>query len=470
MNKIRFSFLLSFELALIDFLIFYPGIFSMDSIHMYIQAATGEFSDIHSVFLPIMAFLVLKIAGGVDVLIFLACLFGFFGVWRLTFAILRFLQVRKNLQEWVVCFILLVFASPLTPFPVYLVTLWTDTWLAIFLLWLIASFFELSLPEPKTNHALLFRVSLLITLILLIRSNTFILYPVLAAVTIILTWNGGFSRKALGVAVICPFLIYLSFQYIQYKVIKVDRYHTERVAFALDLASIYTYDPSICENADLQTCRIFAKGLPSGFQVGQGAIDHTLNQSLDYADPVFVELIVSPNLADDLLATATRHPGTYVVIKCLNFWDYIRPRDQYYYQSFIYPNSFGLVFNEPFGGIRDLFLSALHRVYRHPLLRFLSFVHLPWIAIDLACIAYCLAYRKRSAPLGKLGLIFLVPASYSFSYLIVLTASDFRFIYPSLVLMQVITLTFCFSFVANRVSQFKDRVCNLGEPSAHFEG
>jgi hypothetical protein len=48
-----------------------------------------------------------------------------------------------------------------------------------------------------------------------------------------------------------------------------------------------------------------------------------------------------------------------------------------------------------------------------------------------------------------LALIMAIPASYYLSYLIALTASDFRFMYPSTLVMQVSVLTTLGSWSAN---------------------
>jgi hypothetical protein len=268
---------------------------------------------------------------------------------------------------------------------------------------------------------------------------------------IIVLWKKPIAHTGIVLLALGPLIFYFLFVNLQNKVLRILAVHPERVSFALDLTSMLVYDRTICPATNLQSCHIVEKDLNPGFRVGNGAIDHTLNQGLSYSEPVIAELIGSPLLSKDLWIAATHYPWTYVSVKILNFWDYIHARDQYYYQSFIHPNNLGVVMNEQFDDVRNAMFIIFHSVYTHPILKYFSFVHLPWIVLNLLGIVYCFMDRHKSGPLRYLGLILLIPATYYFSYLIALTASDFRFMYPSLVIMQVIILTFLLSAVSNRV-------------------
>jgi hypothetical protein len=334
---------------------------------------------------------------------------------------------------------LLLLSSPLTPMPIYFVTLWFDSWLVILLLWTSALLLELSTFTAK-DALRIGALIVLISLVMLIRWNALVLYAPLAVAMYQIFSDKGFSHRArLGLAG-TPLAICLLFFILQYQVIGVRRAHTERVAFALDLASMIVSDAALCQDLPLESCHTIEGRITKDFIVGRGAIDHTLNQGLGTIEPAFLALASSPSLMNDLWLAATRRPVTYVRVKVLNFWDYVRPRDRYYFQAFMHPNNLNLSFNTRFEMARAKYLSMLHAVYEQPVLRFFSFVPLPWILINLTGIAVCLRYKYQAERLRSQSTLLYIPATYSGTYLLALTASDLRFMYPAMLLVQVILI------------------------------
>jgi len=393
----------------------------------------------------------LKAGGTLGLLTLLQCLLGFFGLRRLTLAITELFSLERARQEWIACFVIVVLTLPLTPMPVYFATFWLDTWLAIFLLWVTAFLLELA-KEPSTavsgkNWVKIFLLITLMVFVMLTRLNSPVLYPALTMGLLGVLRKKPISRKALLALALCPLLFYLVFVLLQYEYIGVKRAHQERIVLALDLASMLTYNPSICQTLSLQSCDMIQGKLSPEFVVGNGAIDHTLNQGLGTMEPAFVKLAFSSFLLEDMWLAAKHYPGTYGTVKILNFMDYIRPRDRYYYQAFMHPNNFGFAYNPRFGPVRDTLFVLLHAVYEHPILKFFSFVHLPWLIINLMGIVFCFPYKRKSEQLKILCPILFIPATYYGSYLIALTASDFRFMYPSTLLVQIITITVLVCFI-----------------------
>jgi hypothetical protein len=445
-NGIRFSpsLVIGLALAVTVWAIFYPGILSTDSLYTYDEAVTGRFTDIRLPLISLILSLFFRAGGTLGLFVLLESLLGFLGVRRLLLAITDLFFVGPRRQELVASIGILILSSPLTPMPVYFVTLWFDSWLVIFLLWTMALLLELSktvTTEPTLrDYPKIIAILILISLVMLTRWNSLILYLPLTLTWSIILWGRFFSRRTLLALAILPLGIYLLFLIFQYNVIGVRRAHNERVTFALDLASMIIYDPSICQTLSLESCGTIQGKITSKFIVGAGAIDHTINQGLSTMEPAFVALTFSPSLTHDLWLAATHYPLTYGTVKVLNFLDYIRPRDRYYYQSFMHPNNLNLSFNPRFEPVRNKLFILLHKVYEHPILKFLSFVHLPWILVNLTGIAFCFKYKQKLEQLRILGMILFIPAAYYLSYLIALTASDFRFMYPSTLIMEVITI------------------------------
>lgn len=461
-NRIRLSssFVISIALALTVWAVFYPGIFSADSLYTYNEAVTGRFTDIRPPLLSFMLFLFLKAGGTLGLFILMESLLGFLGVRRLLLALTDLFSAGKQRRELVASIGILILSSPLTPMPVYFVTLWFDSWLVIFLLWTIAFLLELSKTvtsreATRRDYPKILAILILISLVILTRWNSLILYLPLILIWSTILWDRFFSRGILLTLAISPLLIYLLFLIFQYNGIGVRRVQTERLPFALDLASMIIYDPSVCRTLPLQSCGLIQGKITSEFIVGTGAIDHTMNQGLSTMEPAFVALTLTPSLPHELWLAATHYPWTYGTVKVLNFWDYIRPRDRYYYQSFIHPNNLNLSFNPSFDLVRNELFILLHAVYEHPILKFISFVHLSWIIINLIGIAFCFIYKQKLEQLRILRAILYIPAIYYISYLIALTASDFRYMYPSTLIMQIMAIGFI-STLPNSKKRSKD--------------
>jgi hypothetical protein len=132
--RISPSLLISYFGALLTWLIFYPGLFSVDSLNIYHQALTGNFIGFHPPLLALALRLFLRVGGTVGLFILVACLLGFLGIRRLSLAVMKYFSVKADRQEWVVCLVFLILSFPLTPMMIYFATLWVDTWLTIYLL------------------------------------------------------------------------------------------------------------------------------------------------------------------------------------------------------------------------------------------------------------------------------------------------------------------------------------------------
>ena len=452
-KRISPSLIIVLFLAIFTWTIFYPGILSFDSIYTFREAVTGDISDIRPPLLTLILQVLLKAGGNIGLLTLLECLLGFLGVRRLALALTGLFHVKKHIQEMTTSIVILLLSSPLTPMPVYFATFWFDSWLVIFLLWISAYLIELAndteARTKRVNQKGLLSI-LLITLVMLTRLNSSILYLTLISALSWVLWKNNFPRKKLIFLIISPLAFYFIFLFFQYNILEVKRMHTERAHFALDLASMLTYNPAICQTLSLPSCYLVQETFPPEFVVGHGAIDHTLNQGLLRSEPSFYKLVVSPNLSKDLWLATINYPLTYGIVKVLNFVDYIRPRNQYYFQSFIYPNDFNLNFVPEFESIRNTLFRMLHNVYMHPILKIFSFVHLPWILLDLIGIFYCFITGQKSKVRMILGFILLTPGLYYFSYLIALPASDFRYMYPSTLIVQVMVLTLIFQTLTKR--------------------
>ena len=439
--------LLCCAVAAATWLAFYPTVFSRDAFYMLLSAVEGKYNDIHALLIPLAVAAVLRMGGDIGLVTLAQVLFGFLGIRRLVLALSRLLGVvdaRK--AELGVFVVVAALASPLSPLPIYLATLWSDTWLAVFLLWWLRLVIELQQGyTARWGTAWRLTLVLLLTaLILLVRYNDIVLYPIMAALLAIALGRSVPRRTIRYGALLLPLLAAAAFLSGAYALIDIGRGHAEHAVYALDLASMMLRAPTICQDLSLHTCEIVLGEFPPGFRAGDGAISLTFSQSrLQQLQP-FMELFFHPRLEEDFSIAARDHPGLLFQVKLLNFLDYIGPdRSQFFFQNTIIPQDIRFLPGQAFADPAASWFMAVRRVHQSPWLSWLSFVHAVWLlpcVIGVIALGVRLAIRRAASDAFWLGLL-CVPASYYGSHIIALTTLEFRFMYPSTLLMQVGTIT-----------------------------
>ena len=395
------SFFICIILGFIVWVWFYPGTFSVDSLFAYNEALIGRFTDARPPLIAFVLFLFLRAGGTIALFTLLECLLGYLGVRSLLLALTGLFSASRTKQEGITSAGLLLLSSPLSPMPVYFVTLWVDSWLAIFLLWTISRTLALlkngQVAISRSDIVTIIVIGVLITFVMLVRWNSVVLYPVLIMLLCSILIRRFVPPRMLILLAMSPLAAYILFLFFEYKVVRVETQHTEKVSFALDLASMIVYDPSLCTKLELQSCELVKGRITPEFVIGNGAIDHTINQGLRTMEPAFMSLVDSKSLTSDMLQAAMHFPGTYAKVKVLNFIDYMTPKPRYYFQSFIHPNDLGLYLNARFDTIRSKYVVLLHWVYSNPVLKMFSFAHITWMVFDLGGLLYCFAMHRHSS-------------------------------------------------------------------------
>jgi hypothetical protein len=450
-------------------MISYPGFFSPDSVFYYYDAIKGATNDLRPQFLPGILSMILKAGGTPGLVTLLQSLLIFLGVRRLILAVARLIDPQNHrINDWIAALFLLIIASPLTPYSIFFVTLWTDTWLVIFLVWCLSLSIEMYLDiDSMTTQSKAIRVVLIVltcSSAILVRYNALVLYPVLALIIESSLRHSSIRPVYRMIAMLTPALILALFTIYQYDIVKPRRYYPERPSYALDLASMIVYQPDICSNLGLRSCDLVRDTFSPDFVVGHGAIDFTLNQvrpgALVYRP--FYELYASPRLTSEFTEAIHDHPTLLIKVKLLNYLDYIGPDAK----RFIYPRELildergakiigglGLVFDQAHPKQIHAWISALDKVLNHPLLRWISFVHAPWLMLNILSLLAA-AFSLRRSPTGSLlMLLLLVPAVYYASFFIIFTASEFRFVYPSTLITQIIIITLASGYAIRQISQ-----------------
>jgi hypothetical protein len=446
--------------SLASWYVFYPGVMSFDSLYMYYEVQTGLYSDFHPIFLPLILSLILKAGGGLGLVTLVQIVLGSFGIRRFTIALTRFFGIAKEgVIDRIACLIIALLFSPLTPASIYFATLWSDTWLVISLLWCIAFLVEMyQSAYPLNTGGMNIKLAgylVLSSIALLVRYNALAVYPALAFSLYWVLRQKPFPRLFAVIALPLPVVMLVGFTQYQYKIEKILPSHPQNVAVVLDLASMIEYDPGICTDLYLRSCDIVLREFPPEFIVGDGAIDFTLNQGKDEVYAPFLHLFFYPRLISEYAEAVHDHPDLLVRVKLLNYLDYLRPDPtRYFFQDHdpgdVSPTGLSFPLDRPEHA--QAWFSVTHKTIQNPVLRWFSYVHAPWLVINLLGLMICAFLAARIKKAVFLFLILLIPASYYMSYLITLTASEFRLMYPSTLIVQVIILSF---MIANLPNLFK---------------
>ncbi len=437
--------------SLLTWLLFFPGIYSLDSFFIVIQAISGVHSDAHSPLLSFMLLILLKMIDSLSLVNLIQIVLGYLGLRKFIIAFTKFLGFEKEMVvDRIAVFAIALLSLPITPLSIYLATVWTDTWLVIFLLWVFALLIELYQEPPETSRARfnirIPFVVLLIALAVAVRPNTPVIFPALALCLerVLNRMQVGRAYKILALSL--PIAAYIFFLVLQYDILHLKRSHTEQVSFALDLSSMIVYSPLICRDLSLESCDLVNGVFPPEFVVGRGAIDFAPNQGIMPNEP-FYELLNYPRLREEWLIALKDHPILFATVKSLNFFDYILRPSPYFYQKQNTEQIEGYSLVHPFTRPINIWFSVTDWISQNPIFRWISFAHLPWLLINFIGLIIC-SWLRQDFRYGFLFFLLLVPFSYYVSYLLVLTASEFRFMYPSTLVVQVITLTFLFSQIA----------------------
>ncbi len=350
--------------------------------------------------------------------------------------------------------VVVLLSTPFAPFSVYLATFWKDTWLLILLIWNLTLLFILRNQRRSSDSAAylaqLFMLIVLQGLLLLVRHNAIVIYPVMAFAL----WHvlkRGIPRFYRFTFLLCPLLLYFGFVRFQYSALKVDHAHIEYVVYQVDLVSMIALKPSLLSEMPYMTEHLQGDWENSFIIGDSGYANIYLNDLLDnllYLDPNS-----GPLLAREYKYAVTRFPFTWMSIKMIMFLDHLQPyKDRYLYNDYMEKNEFGLSLNTMLLPQRNAIFKAMNKISSHPLFRWISFVHLPWLVVNFAMVTIFILLSLRFLRFEayfEIATIIMIPLAYYLSFLFAITSPAFRFMYPSTVVVQVMLWVTLVRFVAS---------------------
>lgn len=479
-NRVLVQYILLFIIAIIIWQIFYPGLMSPDSLAQYEQAKAGRFDDWHPPIMSIFLSGLMLLGGDIGLMMLIQCTASLFGLRSLIIRTLRFfsngaLSIEK--AQWMATIGTVIFLLPfLTPFMFFSIIYWKDAWLAIialwvvsFILWLFENFDQI---QKKSYFKLLIWLSLSSAILVLIRHNALVVLPVLCLSVGLLAKNK-LGKKWLVMGIL-PFILAITLNPLINFIFDVGRTYTGNTVFASDMAVFLKLYPELDNEFPLSARHKNAptvlltddggvwnettEGIPCPYMNKKicdsemplacfGNKENTINiTGNDCYMPVGND---NKLLKEEYYKAIKTHPIQLLHAKIYLFGQMLHPR---YWEPIavsceISGNPMGLKLSDNFVSVREKLCKLNHETAHKKYFNWISGIHPFWLIINVIFLLYFsikFIFRRESSILLTI-LIFLLPLFYYLSYILAATTPDYRFMYPSTLLMQVFTLAFIIS-------------------------
>ena len=428
---------LTAAVAFVLWRVFFPGLMSADSIAQYGQALTGRYNDWHPPLMAIVLKIVLAAGGAIGILMLGQCLGGAFGIRALAAAVLRLFygeRLSPRRIAWLSLLVLLALLVPLTPLAFHLMTFWKDTWAMVFLVWLCALLLDATLDGLSPRRAV--ALVLLGTALGMVRHNAVLVLPLIGWALWVLARSQG-RRFALALAA-APLAVYLAGNFLIDRIFGVEEFHTDSAVMALDLVGLCAESRAVCDRLPWTESHVLDPSALARYRPGD--IGFIFWDEPKHVDPAIRQDY--PQLRSEYLRAARELPLPLAKVKLEAFATLLGTRETFYFfHDSIVENPYGLALNPRFAPVRRWLSQWTGTVALHPVLRWISGVHLVWIVVNALWIAGLLILSLRGPQYRFLAWVLLLPLGYALSYLFASPAHDFRFMYPSTLAVQCVTLS-----------------------------
>jgi hypothetical protein len=427
--------------------VFFPGLMSQDSIIQYGQALTGHYNDWQPPLMAIAIRGVLGLGGALGLLMLGQCLAGVFGVRALARACLELFhgeRIPAGRIAWLSLLVLLVLLLPLSPLAFYLMTLWKDAWAAILMLWIGA--ISLNLFHRGASRR---RIALLVacgTLLGLVRHNAIVVLPFVGLALWIGLRRSGAGRPAALALAAAPLALCLTVNPLIDAVFQVAKLHPDSQIMAIDLVGLCAADRALCARLPWTRAHIRDESGLARYRPGDIGF-------IFWDDPSPVDRSIRldyPRLRAEYLRAVRELPGPLAKVKLRAFETLLGlDRTFYFFHGTIVDNPYGLTLNVRFAPLRQRLIGVAEGVAEHPVLRWLSGVHLVWIVVNLLWVIGLLPFPRYRF----LACVLLIPLGYFLSYLFATPMHDFRFMYPSTLMVQCVTVSWALGWALGGLAQ-----------------
>lgn len=442
------TFLLSLIVTVI-WQIYYPGLMSNDSIDQYLEAATGSYNSWHPPLMSIVLSAFLKMGGDIGSLILLQCCLAVFGLRNLISLLILFFSnqlISKLSCRWAATVVTILFLIPfLTPLMFFSIVFWKDSWLAIMLLWIVSYFLWLFLNLQSLTkkrfviHILL--LSLLSAAIILVRHNAVVIFPVFC---LFFAFLGKIRLGKIGLITVGFLLLF---------------------AVILNPLVSYIFDVKSNNAGKLVLANDFAKMLRLYPELQTAYPLANRNQYLPVVchNHVFIYWGINvgednADLKNEYLKALTTHRSELLFTRLYLFGKML-DSDSWQEPKLVYEttgNQYGLENNGKFIKARRTLQHLSQDTGTQWYFIWISRMHIVWIILNVLFLIGSLIniYIKRDRKSIFSLLLYLVPLSYYFSYVLAAVDSDYRYMYPSTLIMQAFVISL---LLAKLLQYFQNR-------------
>jgi hypothetical protein len=435
---------LTVAVALLLWRLFFPGLMSQDSVDQYGQALTGRYTDWHPPLMAIVLHLVFSLGGAIGILMLGQCLAGVFGVRALAGSVIATLaggRVPERRAAWLSLLVLLALLLPVGPLAFYLMTFWKDAWAMILMLWIGS--LALDLCRRGASRPRLWLLAGLGAALGMVRHNAVVLLPVVG----LALWEGARGRLSRGGAAAmatAPLALYLAATPLIDRAFGVKALHPDSQVMALDLVGLCARDRAagraVCPGLPWTRAHLRDEGALAAYRPGD--IGFIFWDKPPHVDPSI--RLDYPRLRAEYLRALREEPGELARVKLEAFETLLGIDGTFYlFHDSIVDNPYRLALGQRLAPLRRLLGATLRRVAESRSLRWISGAHVVWIGVNGLEIALLLGLwaRSREERYRRLPGVLLVPLGYYLSYLFAAPVHDFRFMYPSTLMTQCVTLS-----------------------------
>jgi len=422
--------------------IFFPANMSPDSIDQYGQASTNEYHDWHPPIMALILAVVMKCGGDIGTCMLIQCLAGSFGVYYLARCIAGLTIQNDCLAQYIAVIVFLLLLLPISPLAFYLMTFWKDAWCAIAFLWIFAIaiilYKRVSSLTTSQFFFLYLGLIILIALAILARYNALLTVPLFIALLWFIIYRRISSHRIAIFLSLLPIVLYGGMICVQYTFFNITKRHPEQQIMALDLVGMIVLKPSLHHEFPY-TSQNLQENYQDDYRYGDVG-------PLYWVTPLIIDESYTYNekMVQEYRRAIVHFPLVWSKVKLRAFYELIRPTiTHYWFHSIIVSNQFGLAPNLLFQKIREKFIQIAQRIVTNRWLRLFSGVHLLWISVNIiGCVVVLFLYLKyRNPDLIFWGIVLGIPFIYYCSYLLATPARDFRFMYPSTLSIQILSLS-----------------------------
>jgi hypothetical protein len=450
-------------LAFIFWVIYYPAFMNGDSLVQYSQALSGVYDDWHPPLMAITLHYVLCLGGGVGTITLLQTMAGCMGVYLLSTEILIKCNTSQKIFQYFPLILLVFLLSPLSPLSFHLMAFIKDTWVAIGFIWialLALQMMRVKKEKPGKYKLLYFFLFCFMNAVILTRHNAIVLIPVFFLILYFLA-EGTESSNKFKIKHIMPgvylVVVYFILSSQLNSAFKVTQTHPENQVFATESLGVLVNDSGKKKDLPYMASHltpIYRKAYIPGnvapimWWGPIKAVDSTFNRDNNEFLQQYYNLL-------------EHAPFSVLRVKWDGFIMMVEPTsDNSWFHEELDENKYGLVQNGKFKNIRNGMINAIITIYKNKIIRYCFGEHGTWIVVN-AIIFLILVIRKRKGNAILISIL-LLPAGYYFSYLLASTGSDFRFMYPATLLVQVIAFSLALVFIKRRINKPKVQPTDTG--------